>query len=401
MLSIHRVAVPALLFLAAGFQRVEAAWDDDRLEIIDKVTAARDRATELKDAHGDGKGMLTGRMNDTIDEAVEELEFGLKEFRNLAERDSFLGPKPYCDTGSECDRFRQELIKIVRASQDLGNGVLDASPASARIDLDRLVTFLEKVPGISLYPLWIALAKTTDLTGGNLVDLMQDAVADVAEVKAALDATTTRRIWEGELVDCDYIHEHDVALFRASESLQGAGLALVLFGKFATGAGEMNAFPKSAGLWGWVSVHDHSNKIKLTGTWLETLGIGVTALADRIGGRMSDCEASGRHQAVVDQLTGVEDQLTGVKDQLTAHDDGVVALLDGPGGVMERLGRIETDHGAKLDLLLANQALLLANQADIRAAIQGVRDQMAVNQAELLQAIAEVGPPWGGGSGKK
>ena len=424
---------PILILLLAGSARPALAvfeWDHDRDEVRAKLTTAMDKSVRLVDELNLGKAEYTGRIQATVERAGEALRAELGHYN--AGRLDFLDADQECGPGSTCDDFRGDIVLLLESARDLGNEVLATTPADARVEIDRIIGLIEDpdLPGDALYPLYIAAQETGGLTDSNARALLVDARDHVRAVGEGLRSLADGITADGR-VDCDALGRSAVpdaaTLQRAAEALNDTSVFLAVLGSFVEGVGEIEIQGEGA-VWGWVGFALKGSKPAIAAAWLGGLSDGLGGLSDRILGRLSDCEAAARHDELVDLIgspQGVLDRIdeldADLGDQLEAIDGGHLDRIDElDAGLHGRLDDLDAAHLAKLDaildgqqeirdrqdLVLANQELILSNQNDLRTAIADSLATLLAGQDELrlrmdghaetlLEAIQNVGPPWG------
>jgi hypothetical protein len=235
--------------VTAGRDRVTEARSR-ATEARDRATEARDRAIELREGVEDRLALLTNEMNTAIDEAAEDLQRLIIESREG--RADFVA-----DGGCSlavCEPFRQDLVTLFDRIERLVNGLYDiAGVEGLNVELQPVIDLIEALPGRALFPLYRALAQDNNVLSGGLLDRLDEVVEDIAMLREALGQEQFR-VAAGdepdygndndnthlgkELDRCMWWDEHRLGLKRAYVSVASVGLAVKLTGKILNAVGE-------------------------------------------------------------------------------------------------------------------------------------------------------------------
>ena len=174
-----------ILIFGLAIMPAGAAWGDSQ---IDDIIAKMNATKSNVDEMVGNVRSGVNNLTGTLRQTIDEAVEDLKENvqRELDGRDEFLGAGGNCASGSDCYQFRGDLVQLLVNIQDLTNALFDVTPADVQFELQRTVDLVEQTPGRVLFPLYRALASDSRLFDSGFVEMLGDLALDIRTLDEGL-----------------------------------------------------------------------------------------------------------------------------------------------------------------------------------------------------------------------
>ena len=169
----------------------DAAWVDEQIDDIINKVTAT--KGNVDEMLGNVRSGVTMLTGDLRTIVNESVE-DLKQNvqREFDGRDEFLGSDGDCTVGSDCYQFRGDLVQLLVNIKDLTNALFGVTPADVQFDIQRTIDLVERTPGRAIYPLYRALASDSRLFDSGFVEMLGDLAIDVQLLDDGIRESTSR-----------------------------------------------------------------------------------------------------------------------------------------------------------------------------------------------------------------
>ena len=311
-----------------------AGWGDSQIDDI--IAKMNQTKSNVDEMLGNVRSGVNMLTGD-LRRIVDETLDDLKQNvqREIDGRDEFLGAGGNCAVGSECYQFRGDMVQLLVNIQDLTNALFDVTPADVQFELQRTIDLVEQIPGRVLFPLYRALASDSRLFDSGFVEMLGDLALDIR----TLD---------------DGMKEGPSSVPTSADGLREAGL--VDLSECETILANIELFNDAA-----LAVTGGAAAAKLVGKGL--IAWGETTVE-------GDAGIHGYVHATLKNNT---------RKKIGGFVDGIADLTFAFSSYAHTKMRYCTVRDAQHQMLVNQQTL---------------QD----GQAEILEAIRNIGPPWGSGA---
>lgn len=175
-----RLAGPIAIILVFGLAVLPAGADWGNSQIDDIIAKMNATKSNVDEMVGNVRSGVNN-LTGTLRQSIDEAVADLKQNvqRELDGRDEFLGAGGNCGAGSECYQFRGDMVQLLVNIQDLTNALFDVTPADVQFELQRTIDLIEQTPGRVLFPLYRALASDSRLFESGFVEMLGDLALDI------------------------------------------------------------------------------------------------------------------------------------------------------------------------------------------------------------------------------
>ncbi len=316
-------AYPLLIasLLAAGLTVSPSSQADLLADIWDKLkTTATDAADAAEDAGKtvtntvdiQGKVLIlqqaqqsfngyTQQMFDMIENAGSEGRMVIQqEFEGLA---AFGGAS--CAGGSECYRFKNDLIAFVSDLESTGNllfNMQDSSLLGNIYHFDPMISLIDAMPGYSLYPLYRAFTVDGGAFQSGFFDVFHEMTTHLETLRRGLGPYTNTAFNSNinNLVgdSCQFINQNPAEFEQAAFFVTAGAGSIKLFGQLLKALGTTKIEPV-AQVHGYVGGTIKNNPLKKFGELLNGISSAALTAANYGHNKLRYCQTQAIQQAII------------------------------------------------------------------------------------------------------
>jgi len=289
--------------------QTRADWTDSKIKTItDNVQDIIDTIADAQATIADGKikAMITDARA-MLAQAAATQDAGVSEFLD--------GGCDVGNLGSECGRFRNDLVTFLQNIEDLNNALLafhDIPALNLQLEDPGLRDLVEKLPGRALYPLYKVLSKLRFFESG-MIDALEDARSHLELLRevvfsddgsSSLSAMSSAAdLQSGDEIDvCALVVENSTAIKVAAAAVLGVGVAARVLG------GILEAFSKTlfsgpvemdGGIHGYVHGTIKQNNLHMFGKGFTVFGEVLSAIASSAFRKVRFCSIEVRQETII------------------------------------------------------------------------------------------------------
>ena len=323
--------------LAAGLTFSPSSQADLLSDIWDKLkTTATDAADAAEDAGKtvtntvdiQGKVLIlqqaqqsfngyTQQMFDMIENAGSEGRMVIQqEFEGLA---AFGGTS--CAGGSDCYRFKSDLIAFVSDLESTGNllfNMQDSSLLGNIYHFDPMIDLIEAMPGYSLYPLYRAFTVDGGAFQSGFFDVFHEMTSHLETLRQGLSPNSNGSITAASLVgdSCQFINSTPAEFEQAAFFVTAGAGSIKLFGQLLKALGTTKIEPV-AQVHGYVGGTIKNNPLKKFGELLNGISSAALTAANYGHNKLRYCQT----QAIQQQIIANQQQVINNQNQLLQRLD--------------------------------------------------------------------------------
>ncbi|WP_428636884.1 hypothetical protein [Shewanella sp.] len=259
----------------------------------------------------------TQQMFDMIENAGSEGRMVIQqEFEGLA---AFGGAS--CSGGSDCYRFKNDLIAFVSDLESTGNllfNMQDSSLLGNIYHFDPMINLIDAMPGYSLYPLYRAFTVDGGAFQSGFFDVFHEMTTHLETLRQGLSPNINTSLSINSLVgdSCQFINGNPAEFEQAAFFVTAGAGSIKLFGQLLKALGTTKIEPV-AQVHGYVGGTIKNNPLKKFGELLNGISSAALTAANYGHNKLRYCQT----QAIQQQIIANQQQVIDNQNQLLQRLD--------------------------------------------------------------------------------